>query len=77
MCHYVGVTSYDTERLATLGRRRRKLNSDLAENRDEIIPEVLAAVRAQVPQARIVELSGYTREQIRRICRAAGIEADS
>jgi hypothetical protein len=71
------MDTFDTERLAALGRRRRKLNSDLADNRDEIIPEVLAAVRARVPQARIVELSGYTREQIRRLCRAAGIEADS
>lgn len=71
------MTSYDTERLATLGRRRRKLNSDLADNREELVPEVIAAVRAHIPQARIVELSGYTREQIRRICRAAGIEADA
>jgi hypothetical protein len=71
------MDTFDTERLAALGRRRRKLNSDLADNRNEIIPEVLAAVRARVPQARIVELSGYTREQIRRLCRAAGIEADS
>jgi hypothetical protein len=71
------MDAFDIERLAVLGRRRRKLNSDLADNRNEIIPEVLAAVRARVPQARIVELSGYTREQIRRLCRAAGIEADS
>lgn len=70
------IVDYDTERLAALGRKRRKLNADLADNRREIIPEVIAAVRAHVPQARIVELSGYTREQVRRICRAAGIEAE-
>lgn len=66
---------HDTTRLAELGRRRRKLNRDLADNRDEILPEVLAAIRAGVPQARVVDLSGYTREQVRRVCRAAGIEA--
>ncbi len=74
MCHNGGM-EHDTARLATLGRQRRKLSSDLASNRAQILPEVLAAVRAHVPQARIVELSGYTREQVRRICRAAGIEA--
>lgn len=64
------MAEYDTGKLATLGRQRRKLNADLAENRREIIPEVIKALRAGVPQVRVVELSGYTREQIRRLDRA-------
>lgn len=58
---------HDTTRLAELGRRRRKLTRELAENRIELVTEVLAALQADVRQARVVELSGYTREQIRRI----------
>ena len=73
----MGAMDYDTDRLAVLGRRRRWLARNLRGNRAELTPEVVAAVRAGVPQARIVELSGYTREQVRRICRAAGIEGPS
>lgn len=65
------MTEYDTSRLAALGRRRRRLTADLAELRREILPEVLAALRAGVAQARVVELSGYTREQLRRLAKAA------
>lgn len=70
------MDAYDTSQLADLGRRRRKLNRELKDNRRDLVPEVVAAARAKVPQARIVELSGYAREQVRRICREAGIAAD-
>jgi predicted transcriptional regulator len=45
---------------------------------DKARPVLAAAIadaaRAGVRQAEIVRTSGYTREQVRRICRAAGIE---
>lgn len=38
--------------------------------------EIIAAARAKVRQAEIARASGYSRETIRRICRAAGIEPE-
>ncbi|MEU8656293.1 hypothetical protein [Actinoplanes philippinensis] len=35
---------------------------------------IVTAARAGVRQSEIVRVSGYTREQVRRICRAAGVE---
>jgi len=35
---------------------------------------IAEAARAGVRQNEIVRVTGYTREQVRRICRAAGIE---
>ena len=74
VCNH-GRMTFDAGRLSALGRRNRKLNSDLRDLRKELVPEVLAAARAGVRQVEIVELSGYTREHVRRLCRAAGIEA--
>lgn len=73
MCHTVGMSRYTTHRLAALGGRHRELVSDLAANRKEIIAEIIAARRAGVSQGVVVALSGYSREQIRRIERAHGI----
>jgi hypothetical protein len=70
------MDTHDTGRLAALGRRRRELLADLDQNRREIAPEVLAALRDGVPQVRVAEMSGYTREQVRRLARSAGIEAE-
>lgn len=70
------MTDHDTTRLAHLGRQRRKLLRDLADNRAEMNPLVVAAVEAGVRQARVVELSGHTREAIRKICRAAGMKKE-
>jgi hypothetical protein len=69
------MTDYDTARLAALGRARRKLCIAAEANRDELADEIVAALRAGVPQVRVVELSGFAREQVRRIARAGGIEA--
>lgn len=71
------METYDTARLAALGKTRRRLTRELEENRQAITPEVVAARQAGVRQADVVALSGYTREQVRRIERANGIDADS
>jgi hypothetical protein len=65
---------YDTYRLAALGKTRRALRQKLDDNRAEITPEVLAALRAGIPQARVVELSGMTREWLRRLAAEHGVE---
>jgi hypothetical protein len=58
---------YDTSRLVALGKARRALVRKLADNRAELNPEVVAALRAGVPQARVAEMSGLTREWVRRL----------
>lgn len=56
------VMGYDTSRLVALGKARRTLVRKLAENRAELNPEVVAAIQAGVPQARVAEMSGLSRE---------------
>lgn len=60
--------TYDTKRLADLGRKHRKLKADLDALRAEIVPEIIAADLAGLQQKDIAELSDYTRESIRQIC---------
>jgi hypothetical protein len=66
---------YDTSRLAALGKARRSLRQKLDDNRDEMTPEVVAALQAGVQQARIAEMAGLTREWVRQLARRHGIEA--
>jgi hypothetical protein len=44
--------------------------------RERVAAAIVAAARAGVRQRDIVAVTGYSREQVRRICRAAGVEAD-
>lgn len=59
---------YDLTRLATLGRKRKRLLDQIEELRKEITPEILAANTAKVEQKTIAEVSHYTRDTIRQIC---------
>lgn len=59
-----GMTEYDTARLAELGRRRRRLRTDLAKVNGELTEEIPKALEAQVAQAEIVRLTGMTRESV-------------
>ena len=71
------MTDFDTTRLAALGKARRRLRIEAERNREEIAAEIVAALHAGVPQVRVVELSGFAREQVRRIASAGGIPADA
>ncbi|MFC7382837.1 hypothetical protein [Sphaerisporangium rhizosphaerae] len=42
--------------------------------RDELARAIVEAARDGVRQVDIVKATGYTRERVRQICRAAGIE---
>jgi hypothetical protein len=44
--------------------------------RAELADMIVAAARAGVRQTEIVRVTGYTRESVRRILRAGGVEAD-
>jgi hypothetical protein len=44
--------------------------------RRQLVEAIVSAARAGVMQKDIIRLSGYSREGVRRVLRAAGIEAD-
>jgi hypothetical protein len=60
--------THDTTRLAQLGRKHKRLRAELAELRPELAEEIRAAHAAKVPQVELVDITGYTRDQIRQIC---------
>jgi hypothetical protein len=59
---------YDTTLLAKLGATRQRHERALQELRPQLVEEIRAAGEAGVLQAEIVRLTGYTREQVRKIC---------
>lgn len=63
-------------RLDEATRAYRKAKEALDAAREELAQAIVEAARdGGMRQADIVKTTGYTREQIRRICRAAGIES--
>jgi hypothetical protein len=53
----------------------RKAVAVLDEARPRLAAAIVDAARAGVRQVDIVRITGYTREQVRRILRAGGVEA--
>lgn len=53
-------------------REHRAAAEDAAERVRELVVE---ALKAGMPQKDVVELSGYTRESVRRMARAAGMKS--
>lgn len=51
-----------------MGRKRKRLLDQLEALRREMLPEILAAHNAEVPQTTIVEASNYTRDMVRQMC---------
>ncbi|MGC9666357.1 hypothetical protein ACNTMW_07340 [Planosporangium sp. 12N6] len=50
--------------------------TDVVRAREQLAETIVRAARAGVRQRDIVATTGYSREQVRRICRAAGITSD-
>lgn len=83
-----GIISHVTSRLEELARefaaaraesaelrpRLEAAQKKLTELRPQIADAIAEAARAGMRQADIVRITGYTRERVRQICRAAGIE---
>lgn len=61
-------TDHDLTRLLQLGARHRRLRLELATLRPELAEEIRRAGAAGVPQAKIADICGYTRDQVRQIC---------
>jgi hypothetical protein len=62
--------------LARAGAEYKAVRTSLEQARDHLRPLVVDALRAGMTQREIVELTGYTRETIRQLARAHGIEPD-
>jgi hypothetical protein len=69
----LGVVS-EADELAKAADVYRSAYEALATGRADLAEKIVEAARAGVAQREIVRLSGYTREHVRRICRAAGLE---
>ncbi|GAA1809789.1 hypothetical protein HC028_18690 [Planosporangium flavigriseum] len=50
--------------------------ADVVRARERLADAIVKAARDGMRQVDIVRATGYTRERVRQICRAAGIEAD-
>lgn len=61
------MTEYDLTRLAELGRKYERERAAAEKTRALLVPEIVAAAAADVPQVDIVKASRLTRERIRQI----------
>ncbi|TDB90433.1 hypothetical protein E1091_14205 [Micromonospora fluostatini] len=62
------------DELETAGREHAAAKAAYEATRARLAELVVAAARAGRKQGDIVKASGYTRERVRQICRAAGID---
>jgi DNA-binding phage protein len=70
---------WDYRRVTTLedaAQTYRHAKDALDQARPALAAAIVDAARAGTKQADIARISGYTREQVRRICRAAGLQAE-
>ncbi|GAB3817312.1 hypothetical protein [Micromonospora zhanjiangensis] len=58
-------------------RALAKTKANVPTARDRLRDAIVRAAKAGVRQTEIVRVTGYTRESVRRICRAAGVEPPS
>lgn len=61
------------EQLRTAGEELREIRPRYDAIRGKVRDAILAAINAGLPQREISELTGYTRENLRKIARAEGI----
>lgn len=59
---------------AELRPRLAAIQKKLTELRPQIADAIVGAARGGMKQTEIVQITGYTRERVRQICRAAGVE---
>jgi hypothetical protein len=70
------MTQYDLATLSELGQRHERERAAVEQTRAQLVAEIVAAAKAGVRQVDIVRMTGYTRERVRQICRAAGVERE-
>lgn len=64
------------DELEKVAEEYRQAKATLNETRRRLAAAVVAAARAKRKQSEIVRITGYTRERVRQICRAAGLEPE-
>lgn len=62
------------EALRLAGDEFRAVRASVVQAKAHLLPRIIDALRDGVPQAEVVQLSGYTRESVRLIARNAGIQ---
>lgn len=67
--------TYDPDLITQLGKRRKRAMAELEEIRTPLNDQIVAAGREGVRQADLVKTTGITRDNIRKLWRANGIEA--
>ncbi|MEU4618858.1 hypothetical protein AB0G04_02605 [Actinoplanes sp. NPDC023801] len=70
------MADYDLTKLSKLGEQYERERAAAERTRALLTPEIIAAAAARVRQVDIVKASGLTRERVRQICRAAGVEPE-
>lgn len=63
----------DTDELRRLGTKRARLMRELDDVSARVRELAVAALRADVPPAEVIRLSGYSHAQLRNVARAAGL----
>lgn len=64
------------EELERVAREHRAAKAALDAIRPRLAAAIVAATKAGVRQTEIVRVTGYTRERVRQILRAGGVEPD-
>lgn len=64
------------EQLEQAAAAFRRIESDLVTARSALAQAIVEAARAKMPPSEIERITGYSREHVRRICRAGGIEPE-
>ncbi|MFI5495298.1 hypothetical protein [Actinoplanes sp. NPDC051859] len=65
------------DQLEEVAREYREAKEVLDAVRPRLAAAIVAAARGGRRQGEIVSITGYTRERVRQICRAAGVESGS
>lgn len=77
MCgHLIHAIIGAVTRLEEAAAAYRSAKQALDEARPQLAQAIVEAARTGMRQAEIVRVTGYTREQVRRICRAGGVEPE-
>lgn len=69
------MTDVDLTKLRDTGAKFQALRAELDQARGDLRPLILEALEAGVPQRTVGDLTGLTREAVRQLARANGIES--
>ena len=64
------------ERLVEAATKYRALEAQLATARGSLAAAIVEAAEAKMPQTEIIQITGYSREHVRRILREGGVPGD-